>query len=111
MHFNTSVSLTHHRQNESTEETDAVNNPSSVSPARTDPPQNNSETNIDEGDTDSTAVAPRVMLDADGNIIVDEERYNLFCLKAQYCSFCFTFLCYCFGYVCTGVRLLLFRGM
>jgi len=31
---------------------------------------------VDNDDTDGAAVAPRVKLDADGNIILDEERYR-----------------------------------
>ena len=56
-----------------------MNNPSSVSgsPARTDAAQNSKEASVDEDDTDGASVAPRVKLDADGNIILDEERYYM----------------------------------
>jgi len=54
---------------------DTVDSPPSASgsPARPNPPQNNKEMSADNDDTDGAAVAPRVKLDADGNIILDEE--------------------------------------
>ena len=50
------------------------NSSASVSPASATQPTNNKETSDAEDSGDDSAVAPRVKLDADGNIILDEER-------------------------------------
>ena len=71
-----SVSLFHFRNKEPAGETSTANNQEadSGSPTRTNQQQNSKEMQeVDEADA-STTVAPRVKLDADGNIIVDEER-------------------------------------
>ena len=47
----------------------------SGSPSTANPSQDNKEASVGEDDADGAAVAPRVKLDSDGNIILDEERY------------------------------------
>ena len=46
----------------------------SASPTSVTQPTDNKETSNAEDDAGDSAVAPRVKLDADGNIILDEER-------------------------------------
>lgn len=55
-------------------ETDGVNVSSVAgSPTPATPSENSKDTSVVEDDTDGEAVAPRVKLDAEGNIILDEE--------------------------------------
>ena len=70
------VSSVHFRNKEPAGETSAAINQEadSGSPTRTNQQQNSKETQGDDEADASTTVAPRVKLDADGNIIVDEER-------------------------------------
>ena len=81
-----SVSSIHFRNKEPVGETSTANSQEadSGSPTRTNQQQNSKDMQgVDEADA-STTVAPRVKLDADGNIIVDEER----------CQPTVTFLCF-----------------
>ena len=81
-----SVSSILFRNKEPAGETSTANSQEadSSSPMRTNQQQNSKEMQgVDEADASNT-VAPRVKLDADGNIIVDEER----------CQPTVTFLCF-----------------
>ena len=76
MKLRVTISSVHFRNKEPAGETSTANNQEadSGSPTRTNQQQNSKEMQgVDEADA-STTVAPRVKLDADGNIIVDEER-------------------------------------
>lgn len=76
MKLRVTVSSVHFRNKEPAGETSAAINQEadSGSPTRTHQQQNSKETQGDDEADASTTVAPRVKLDADGNIIVDEER-------------------------------------
>ena len=76
MKLRVTVSSVHFRNKEPVGETSAAINQEadSGSPTRTNQQQNSKETQGDDEADANTTVAPRVKLDADGNIIVDEER-------------------------------------
>lgn len=86
MKLRVTVSSVHFRNKEPAGETSAAINQEadSGSPTRTNQQQNSKKTQGDDEADASTTVAPRVKLDADGNIIVDEERCQPTCKIALF---------------------------